>query len=157
LLSQNTQTSTTSRQKQLLATLHRSQPRSHSTAAAAAAAAPSLFTCTDVELFDLHACCDCSAAAINNDRVMRLSLVVAKYPDKRYLTPEAINAISDAAKRERYIAANERLQAALDSYINLVNLLHTTGDKVLNLSLLNLENLKPETPDTSLWEVCAVR
>jgi hypothetical protein len=85
---------------------------------------------------------------------MRLSLAVAKYPEKRYITPEAVDAIRDATTRERHYEANERLQAALDSYINLVNLLHTTGDKVLNLSLLNLETMQLETPDTSLWEVC---
>jgi hypothetical protein len=84
---------------------------------------------------------------------MKLSLVVAKYPEKHYVTAEAAAAIPEAAKRERHLAANERLQAALDTYMNLVNLLHTTGDKVLNLSLLNLETMQPETPDTALWEV----
>jgi hypothetical protein len=89
---------------------------------------------------------------------MQLSLAVAKYPKQRYITPDEVDAISDTPTRERHCAANERLQAALDSYINLVNLLHTTGDKVLNLNLLNLETMQPETPETALWEVrgCSV-
>jgi hypothetical protein len=84
---------------------------------------------------------------------MKLSLAIAKYPAKHYVTAEAIAAIQDDSKRDRQIAANERLQEALDAYMNLVNLLHTTGDKVLDLSLLNTETMRTEAPDTTFWEV----
>ncbi|WIA42389.1 hypothetical protein OEZ86_008392 [Tetradesmus obliquus] len=91
-------------------------------------------------------------AALNNDLIMKLSLAVVKYPAKHYITQEAADALPDASQRSRQHAANAKLQAALDAYMNLVNLLHTIGDKVLDLSLLNTETMQPETPDTAFWE-----
>jgi hypothetical protein len=98
----------------------------------------------------------CNCTALNNDLILKLGLAIAKYPAKHCTTPEAAKAITDATQRDRQQATNARLQKALDAYMNLVNLLHTTGDKVLDLSLINTETMKPETPNTpntAFWEM----
>lgn len=84
---------------------------------------------------------------------MQLGFAVARYPSKTYLGAAAL-AAADERQRSSMQAANARLHAALDALGTTNLLLHIVGDKVLQLSTLNLETLQPETPPASFWEVC---
>lgn len=81
---------------------------------------------------------------------MELGFAVATYPASSYIHAEGI---TDQQARAKQQEANNRLQAALDSFFSLVNLLHLTQDKVLNLSLLNLTTMQPEMPSAGYWQV----
>ncbi|WIA42192.1 hypothetical protein OEZ86_009454 [Tetradesmus obliquus] len=95
-------------------------------------------------------------AGIIRDQTMQLGFAVARYPSKTYLGAAAL-AAADERQRSSMQAANARLHAALDALGTTNLLLHIVGDKVLQLSTLNLETLQPETPPASFWEDVAAK
>lgn len=84
---------------------------------------------------------------------MQLGFAVAKYPSKHYIDPATLQDIKDSQTRQRTQAAVSRLQQCLDDIALMVLLLHVTHDKILNLSMLNLETMQQETPGADFWKV----
>lgn len=81
---------------------------------------------------------------------MEIGFAIARYPGTSYMDADSIEDPQVQAKQE---AANRRLQAAVDAYFTMVHLLHLTQEKVLHLSLLDLEAMQPETPSAGFWQV----
>lgn len=99
-------------------------------------------------------CVYCAAFAdMLSARMMELGFALATYPSSSYMDPVELEALPDSSLQQRKQAANVRLQQTLDDYSAIIFLLHVSHDKVLNLSLLDLETLQPETPTASYWQV----
>jgi hypothetical protein len=92
-------------------------------------------------------------AGILKEQTMQLGFAIALYPSKTYLDAAALAAAKDERQRRSMEAANKRLHAALNSLGTTNLLLHIVGDKVLQLSTLNLDTLQLEAPHDGFWEV----
>lgn len=84
---------------------------------------------------------------------MQLGFAMSRYPGDHYIQPAELEAIEDVVVCRRKMQAAARLQESIDDIATTVLLLHVTHDKILNLSMLDLETMQPETPSSSFWEV----